>query len=154
MASQDYEEIVALLKESIAASNRTNHAVRSIAVPSTIMLVTFLVTFPFAAFALFEGSGGGLVLASLILIVGGVIAIGVQIQETGASKIPDQESAGALNAAVAEQTPDELVPETTAVAYDSNEPCTCKKWERTFSGSGTQMIDGVERCGICRRPVQ
>ena len=152
MASQEHEEIVALLKESIAASNRTNHAVRSIAVPSTIMLVTFLIFFPFALFSLIAESEGGLIFASLILIVGGIIAIAVQIQETGASKIPDHEIADTSIAGQAESPIDELRADTGA-AFDLNEPCTCRKWERKLSGYGTQMIDGVERCGICRRPV-
>lgn len=153
MVSQEHQEIVTLLKESIAAANRTNHAVRSIAVPSTIMLVTFLVFFPFALFSFIADSEGGLIFASLILIVGGIIAIAVQIQETGASKIPDQEISDASIAGEA-GPPVDAVRADTGAAYDLDEPCTCRKWERKLSGYGTQMIDGIERCGICGRPAQ
>ena len=92
MASQEHEEIVALLKESIAASNRTNHAVRAIVLPSTIMLVAILLLFPIALIGVFASVGFALFLAGLVLLGGGVLAIRAQIVETQASAIPNDVS--------------------------------------------------------------
>lgn len=85
MPSEEHKEIVHLLKQSIAASNRVNHAVRAIVLPSTIVLITILVVIPVLALFFSSGNGGLLTFAGLVLIGGGIYAVIAQIQETRGS---------------------------------------------------------------------
>jgi hypothetical protein len=88
MESEEHEEIVELLKESIAASNRTTHAVRAIVLPSTIMLVALLFALPVALIAFVFDSDGAWFFAGVIVVVAAILAIVSQIDETSASNVP------------------------------------------------------------------
>jgi hypothetical protein len=153
MASEEHEEIVKLLKDSIAASNRTTHAVRAIVLPSTILLITGLVVIPLVLAGFFSDESL-LILAGLALITGIVAAIIAEIRETKLSAIPGLDLFGHSGEL---QTGNQ--PGVGAQAYsepeliDQNEPCSCKRWEQRLSGFGTRTINGVECCGICGRPV-
>lgn len=82
------DETNALLRELVEANNRTNHAVRAIVLPSTILLITVLLLLPLLILALWAGSGFITFLAGLVGLVGGVMTIVAQIQETKLSVIP------------------------------------------------------------------
>jgi hypothetical protein len=87
MASKEHEELVAVLKEVVAASDRTNHAVRAIVLPSTIMLIALLISLPLVLLSFVLGLVS-VVFAGLVLGAGGVLAIIAQLKETKASEIP------------------------------------------------------------------
>ena len=99
MASKEHEELVAVLKEVVAASDRTNHAVRAIALPSTIILIALLISLPLALLSLAIGLVA-LVFAALVLGAGGVLAIIAQLKETKASEIPQPSGDLALSRSV------------------------------------------------------
>lgn len=83
------DETNALLRELVEANNRTNHAVRAIALPSTVMLITLLLSAPLLSLALWAEVDRLVLLAAFILIVGSAVAILAQIVETRLSEIPE-----------------------------------------------------------------
>lgn len=89
MANKEHEDLLAALREVVEASNRTNHAVRAIVLPSTIMLVALLIA---AALVLFSLAFGVimLVFAGLAIVGGAIFAIIAQVDETKASEIPGE----------------------------------------------------------------
>ena len=88
MSGDQNQEMIELLKKSIAASDRTTHAVRAIVLPSTIILVTLLIVIPISLIGVVSQSGVPLVFSALILVVGGIMAISAQISETKSSEVP------------------------------------------------------------------
>ena len=89
MSDTNHEELVALLKEQIKATNRATHALRAIVRPSTIMLVAFLVALPLAFIGFVSSDLYGLVIVAALVILGSAIgAISSQISETKQSEIP------------------------------------------------------------------
>ena len=98
MSEEQNQEIIRLLKQSIAASNRTTHAVRAIVLPSTIILVTLLIVIPFSLLGVASGSPAVLIIGVVGLLAGAVVAIVAQIRETKSSEIPT--SPGATKPAV------------------------------------------------------
>lgn len=89
MSETDHQELVALLKEQIKATNRVTHAVRAIVRPSTIMLVGFLAALPLAFIGFVSDDFVGLVIVAALVILGSAIgAIISQISETKQSEIP------------------------------------------------------------------
>ena len=90
MANEEHEALLSALQEVVDASNRTNHAVRAIVLPSTILLITVLVAIPLLLLSLMAGAVV-IVLAGLVLLGGSVLAIVAQLKETKASEIPGTE---------------------------------------------------------------
>jgi hypothetical protein len=90
VANKEHEELIAALQEVTDASNRTNHAVRAIVLPLTILLVSQIVALPLLFLSFFGGVGGALILvvAALALLGGAILAIIAQLKETKASEIP------------------------------------------------------------------
>lgn len=89
MSDKNHEELVALLKEQIRATNRATHALRAIVRPSTIMLVAILVALPLALIGFLADYLVALVfLAALVIIGGAIAAIVAQISETRKSDVP------------------------------------------------------------------
>lgn len=78
----------ALLRDLIEANNRTNHAVRAIVLPSTILLVTVLIALPVIFLGVLTDSIWILLLAFVGIFVGSVLGIRAQIIETRLSAIP------------------------------------------------------------------
>ena len=79
MSSASQDDNQQLLRELIAASDRTTHAVRAIVLPSTIMLVAILVALPFFLIFLVIQVVGFAIFAGLLIFVGAVLAISSQI---------------------------------------------------------------------------
>ena len=92
MVKEDVSELAELMREQVRATNRVNHAVRAIVIPSTIVLIAFLISVPFFAFGIFLSEAALLFLAGIILVTGGVIAIMSQIMESALSDMPAQAS--------------------------------------------------------------
>jgi hypothetical protein len=115
MASKDHDELLAALHEVVAASNRTNHAVRAIVLPSTILLVAVIVSVPSYLLSLWVGAPLG-VLAGLMLLAGAVLAVVAQLKETKASQIPGTEKL------LSAPQPVKSTPEATAEPASANEP--------------------------------
>ncbi len=89
MAGGKDDRLVALLERQIEATDRVNHAVRAIVIPSLIMLVAILLASPFLLIGFFvDYSGLALFLAGTILFVGAIWAIVSQIKESVLSAIP------------------------------------------------------------------
>jgi hypothetical protein len=88
VSEEDKEEIVALLRESIAATNRVTRSVRAIALPSTIMLISVLLATPIALAGVLFASSVAFVFVAGVIFIGAVLAIGAQIRETNASQVP------------------------------------------------------------------
>ena len=90
MSDTNHEELVALLKEQIKATNRTTHALRAIVRPSTIMLIAFLIAIPLAliGIAVPEELGGSVFIAGLIILGSAIGAIISQVSETRLSEVP------------------------------------------------------------------
>ena len=89
MAEGKDDRLVALLERQIEATDRVNHAVRAIVIPSLIMLVAILLASPFLLIGFFvDYSGLALFLAGTILFVGAIWAIVSQIKESVLSAIP------------------------------------------------------------------
>jgi len=83
------DRLVALLERQIEATDRVNHAVRAIVIPSLILLVAILLASPLLLVGFFvDGFDGVLFLAGIILLVGAIWAIGSQINESALSAIP------------------------------------------------------------------
>ena len=90
MSDTNHEELVALLKEQIKATNRATHAIRAIVRPSTIMLVGFLIAIPLAliGFVAADSLGGLVFIAGLVVLGCAIGAIISQIDETKKSSVP------------------------------------------------------------------
>lgn len=89
MSDKNHDELVTLLKQQIAATNRATHALRAIVRPSTIMLVAILVALPLALIGYLADDLAALVfLAALVIIGGAIAAIVAQISETRKSDVP------------------------------------------------------------------
>ena len=89
MAEGKDDRLVALLERQIEATDRVNHAVRAIVIPSLIMLVAILLASPFLLIGFFvDYFEGVLFLAGIILLVGAIWAIVSQIKESVLSAIP------------------------------------------------------------------
>ena len=93
MSAEEHDELVSLLKEQIRATNRANHAVRAIVIPSTLMLIFALLSIPFVLLVFVFGAGI-LVFPGLLLFIGGVLAVISQIRESGLSEIPNDVVSG------------------------------------------------------------
>ena len=91
MASKEHEELISALHEVAEASNRTTRAVRAIVLPSTILLVSVIVTIPLVLLSFIAGPAF-IILAGLVLVGGSVLAIVAQLKETKASEIPGSEA--------------------------------------------------------------
>lgn len=91
MAGKEHEELISALHEVAEASNRTTRAVRAIVLPSTILLVSVIVTIPFVLLSFIAGAAF-VILAGLVLVGGSVLAIVAQLKETKASEIPGGEA--------------------------------------------------------------
>lgn len=87
MANKEHEDLLVALKEVVEASNRTNHAVRAIVLPSTIMLFALLVAVPFVLLS-FAIDPIMLVLPGFVIVFGAIMAIIAQLKETAESEIP------------------------------------------------------------------
>lgn len=89
MAEGKDDRLATLLERQIEATDRVNHAVRAIVIPSLILLVAILLASPFFVIGLFvDGFEGLLFLAGIILLVGGILAISSQVNESLSSVIP------------------------------------------------------------------
>jgi hypothetical protein len=89
MSGSNNSELAELMEEQIAATNRATRAVRAIVIPSTIVLVTVLISMPIFVFGLLSDDfSGALILAGLVLLAGGIFAIFTQIEESRLSEIP------------------------------------------------------------------
>lgn len=91
MTSKEHKELLSALKKVVEASNRTNHAVRAIVLPSTIILIAVIVAVPLLLLSLVVGAAA-IVLAGIVLLVGSVAAIAAQLGETKLSEIPGARS--------------------------------------------------------------
>lgn len=127
MPSKDHDELIAALREVVVASNRTNHAVRAIVLPSTILLVTVIVSATLYLLSLRMGAPLG-VLAGLVLLAGAVLAVVAQLKETKASQIPATEKllsapqhAESTAKPIAEQVPAKMPPSSDS--SDSSGQC-------------------------------
>lgn len=92
MANKEHEELLAAVREVVEASNRTNHAVRAIVLPSTIMLFALVIAVPFVLLS-FAVSLIMLVLPGSVIVFGAIMAIMTQLKETSASEIPGEANA-------------------------------------------------------------
>lgn len=89
MANKEHEELLAAVREVVEASNRTNHAVRAIVLPSTILLVALLVALGFVLLSFAVGLIM-LVISGAVIVGGAILAIIAQLRETSASEIPGE----------------------------------------------------------------
>jgi len=89
MANKEHEDLLVALREVVEASNRTNHAVRAIVLPSTIMLFALLVAVPLVLLS-FAVDLIMLVLPGGVIVGGAIFAIIAQLDETKASEIPGE----------------------------------------------------------------
>lgn len=92
MANKEHEELLAAVREVVEASNRTNHAVRAIVLPSTIMLFALVIALPFVLLS-FAVSLIMLVIPVGFIVGGAILAIIAQLRETSASEIPGEANA-------------------------------------------------------------
>lgn len=99
MANEEHEELLAAVREVVEASNRTNHAVRAIVLPSTIMLWALVIAVPFVLLS-FAVSLIMLVLPGFVIVFGAIMAIIAQLKETAASEIPRPSEELALSRSV------------------------------------------------------
>lgn len=89
MSEPSTSELAELMKAQIAATNRATRAVRAIVIPSTIVLITLLISIPIFFFGLFSDDfSGAFILAALVLLAGGIYATYSQIEEARLSEIP------------------------------------------------------------------
>lgn len=89
MEDDDYSELRHLLKEAIRASNRTTHAVRSIARPVWVLILTVLLSLPWVVISIIAESVGPLILVAVALLIGTIASIVVLRDELAKSSIPD-----------------------------------------------------------------
>jgi hypothetical protein len=99
MANKEHEDLLVALREVVEASNRTNHAVRAIVLPSTIMLFALLVAVPLVLLS-FAVDLIMLVLPGGVIVGGAIFAIIAQIKETAESEIPQPLEAFGLSRSV------------------------------------------------------
>ncbi len=142
MASEEHKELLSALHEVVEASNRTNHAVRAIVLPATILLITVIVAIPLLLLSLAAGAVV-IVLAGLVLLGGSVLAVVAQLKETKASEIPGAE------ALIAAPRPMKSIPELL-----SEQPPAKAEQARTSSGAcrfcGKPFAKGVyDSCADC-----
>lgn len=160
MSSASQEDNQELLRELIAASDRTTHAVRAIVLPSTIMLVATLVALPFFLIFLVIQVVGFAVFGGLLIFVGAILAISSQISETRLSNtvnareaetvaIPN--AAGSPRSASGSQSPTTTSTSETIVRVSETESCECSILERGLGGVETKA--GRKVCRRCRKPL-
>lgn len=95
MSEPSTSELAELMKAQIAATNRATRAVRAIVIPSTIVLITLLISIPIFVFGLLgDDFSGAFILAALVLLAGGIYAIYSQIEESRLSEIPTDSFGG------------------------------------------------------------
>ena len=150
MTSNDIEELTALLVKQIEATNRVNHAVRAIVIPSTILLITVLIASPFLAFGWVLDAGGLYTFAGLILFIGAIIAIVNQIVESGASEMPSTALAHAAPKKPSSESNEAGVPHRDAQGLLAGY-CSCTRFERGLGN--TRQVDGGKACLRCERLI-
>lgn len=154
------DEHKALLRELIAASDRTTHAVRAIVLPSTIMLVATLVALPFFLIFLVIQVVGFAVFAGLLIFVGAILAISSQISETRLSSAESPTATGASPSPVdassgkSEKVRAAPMPRPTSEPNSKqleSEKCECSVLERGLGGVETKK--GRKTCRRCSKPL-
>lgn len=115
------EDTKALLRELIEANNRTNHAVRAIVLPSTILLVTVLIALPVIFLAVLTDSLWLMLLAAVGILVGAVLGIRAQISETRLSAVPSNPTQANRQAESSTTDTDQKDPQTAESAADSDD---------------------------------
>lgn len=89
MAGGQDDPLVALLERQIQATDRVNHAVRAIVIPSLILLVATLLASPLLLVGFFVPYFEVFLFpAGIILLVGAIWAIVIQIKESELTAIP------------------------------------------------------------------
>lgn len=131
MVDENYENLESLLQEQIKATNRVNHAVRAIVIPSTIALIAFLTSLPFFLVAILGDFPEFLFLPAAILLIGFVIAIISQINESKLSEVPRKMG---------------------VVQVSSSEYCSCSDLVKLREGFDEVEVDGelfrfCKKCG-------
>lgn len=110
-------DLAELLREQIRATNRVNHAVRAIVIPSTIVLIAFLIAVPFLVIGLIASTPAVLFLAGAILLIGGIMAIFSQINESKLSDMPYSYSV-AESDSLTDETSEAAIAGSSAAAPD------------------------------------
>ena len=160
MSSASQDDNQQLLRELIAASDRTTHAVRAIVLPSTIMLVAILVALPFFLIFLVIQVVGFAIFAGLLIFVGAVLAISSQISETRLSNtvngrkaetVAMPTEAGSPSPARGSQSPTTPSASEPIVRVSETESCECSILERGLGGVETKA--GRKVCRRCRKPL-
>ena len=155
MSSASQQGNQELLRELIAASDRTTHAVRAIVLPSTIMLVATLVALPFFLIFLVVQVVGFAIFAGLLVFVGAILAISSQISETRLSSTVNAReadtAAGSLKSARGSQSPTTTSASEPIVRVSETERCGCSILERGLGGVETKA--GRKCCRRCRKPL-
>jgi len=90
MDSKERGDLALLMAEQIKATNRVNHAVRALVLPSTIMIVAVLVSTPFILLGVFAVEPGMVIFGALFLLAGAIGAILAQLRETKLSTPPQE----------------------------------------------------------------
>lgn len=89
MKEEEFSELRHLLKEAIRASNRTTHAVRSIARPIWVLILTVLFSFPWIFIAVIAQTPLPLIFVAGTLLIGTIASIVVLRAELAKSGVPD-----------------------------------------------------------------
>lgn len=89
MKEDEFSELKHLLKESIRASNRTTHAVRSIARPTWVLILSGLLSIPWIVISAISQAQEPLLFVALTVFVGTIASIVVLRSELAKSKIPE-----------------------------------------------------------------